>query len=185
MTVSKGMASHGEGSASRDTCTCLPHRNLQPWAIQAVIVLLQDIMGMLSRMINMYQMPRISPKDSLTRAALRPAHQAAIGPQPSPIRRVFPPRLPRVQGLFSRPLLGLMGLVRSGPPISLPLSYGMLIHNREAGASPRHHHTQTCHRSAGECWQRANILLCRRLILDLDSRPHHSRCHNGPQEKKA
>lgn len=58
-------------------------------------MLLQDIMDMLSRMINMYQMPRISPKDSLTRAALRPAHQAAIGPR-------------GVQGLFSRPLLGLI-----------------------------------------------------------------------------
>lgn len=32
-------------------------------------MLLQDILDMLSRMINMYQMPRISPKDSLDKGS--------------------------------------------------------------------------------------------------------------------
>lgn len=100
-----------------------PHKRTTASSHSAAIRLVQDIMDMLSRMINMCQMPRSSPKTASTRAALRPAHQAATGPQPSPIRRMFPPRLPK--GLSSADCQISRGL--SDPaPIRLLLSDGML-----------------------------------------------------------
>lgn len=96
-------------------------------------MLVQDIMDMLSRMMNMYQMPCSSRKTASTRAALRPAHQAATGPQPSPIRRMFPLRLPKGPFSLRSGLSDSASQIRplrfgiSDPaPIRLLLSDGML-----------------------------------------------------------